>query len=219
MATGGGEGFFLSSIVAGVSLGILAPFASRWTLRYTLGNLRYGGKVFSPDPTIGSLYRVWVLPAVLTVVGLLLFGILIAGASAGLASLREQASNGEIAFILVLYVLFVPILLIYAVLGLLYTAGVRNVGFSATTFDERHYLYSDMPRWSYAWVVISNLVVTVLTLGLLRPWAAVRLARFHADYTAVVFDGDVGEIFSNIKDSGSAVGSEFMDIEGIDFGF
>ncbi|MBA8880251.1 YjgN family protein [Phyllobacterium myrsinacearum] len=211
--------FFLSSIVAGLSLGILAPFASRWTLRYTLGNLRYGGKVFSPDPTIGSLYRVWILPAVLTVVGLVLFGILIAGASAGLETMKEEASTGEVAFILVLYLLFVPILLIYAVTGLLYSAGVRNAGFSATTFDDRHYLYSDMPRWGYAWVVISNLVVTVLTLGLMRPWAAVRLARYHAVYTAIVFDGDVGEIFSDIKDSGSAVGSEFMDIEGIDFGF
>jgi uncharacterized membrane protein YjgN (DUF898 family) len=211
--------FFLSSLVAGISFGLLAPVASRWTLRYTLGNLRYGGKVFSPDPTIGSLYRVWVLPAILTVAGLFLFGILIAGASAGLAAMKAEASSGEVAFILLIYLLFVPVLLIYAVTGLLYSAGIRNAGLSATTFDDRHYLYSDMPRWTYAWVMISNLVVTIVTLGLMRPWAAVRLARFHADYTAIVFDGDVGEIFSDIKDSGSAVGSEFMDIEGIDFGF
>ncbi|WP_288195069.1 DUF898 family protein [uncultured Phyllobacterium sp.] len=211
--------FFLSSLVAGISFGLLAPIASRWTLRYTLGNLRYGGKVFSPDPTIGSLYRVWVLPAVLTVAGLFLFGILIAGASAGLAAMKAEASSGEVAFILLIYLLFVPVLLIYAVTGLLYSAGIRNAGLSATTFDDRHYLYSDMPRWTYAWVMISNLVVTIVTLGLMRPWAAIRLARFHADYTAIVFDGDVGEIFSDIKDSGSAVGSEFMDIEGIDFGF
>lgn len=211
--------FFLSSLVAGISFGLLAPIASRWTLRYTLGNLRYGGKVFSPDPTIGSLYRVWVLPAVLTIAGLFLFGILIAGASAGLAAMKAEASSGEVAFILLIYLLFVPVLLIYAVTGLLYSAGIRNAGLSATTFDDRHYLYSDMPRWTYAWVMISNLVVTIVTLGLMRPWAAVRLARFHADYTAIVFDGDVGEIFSDIKDSGSAVGSEFMDIEGIDFGF
>ena len=211
--------FFLSSLVAGISFGLLAPIASRWTLRYTLGNLRYGGKVFSPDPTIGSLYRVWVLPAVLTGAGLFLFGILIAGASAGLAAMKAEASSGEVAFILLIYLLFVPVLLIYAVTGLLYSAGIRNAGLSATTFDDRHYLYSDMPRWTYAWVMISNLVVTIVTLGLMRPWAAIRLARFHADYTAIVFDGDVGEIFSDIKDSGSAVGSEFMDIEGIDFGF
>jgi len=211
--------FFLSSLVAGISFGLLAPVASRWTLRYTLGNLRYGGKVFSPDPTIGALYRVWVLPAILTVAGLFLFGILIAGASAGLAAMKAEASSGEVAFILLIYLLFVPVLLIYAVTGLLYSAGIRNAGVSATTFDDRHYLYSDMPRWTYAWVMITNLVVTIVTLGLMRPWAAVRLARFHADYTAIVFDGDVGEIFSDIKDSGSAVGSEFMDIEGIDFGF
>lgn len=87
--------FFLSSLVAGISFGLLAPIASRWTLRYTLGNLRYGGKVFSPDPTIGALYRVWVLPAVLTVAGLFLFGILIAGASAGLAAMKAEASSAS----------------------------------------------------------------------------------------------------------------------------
>ncbi len=215
--------FFLGSIVSGITLGILAPIASRWMLRYTLGNLRYGGKEFSPDPTLGSLYRVWVLPAVLTLIGLVLFAIVALGASAGLQAMRNMNipgdQTGELAFILIVYLIFIPILLIYAVTGLLYTAGIRNAGLSATTFDNRHYLFSDMPRWRYAWVVISNLIVTLLTFGLMRPWAAVRLARFHADYTAIVFDGDVGEIFSDIKDTGSAVGSEFMDIEGIDFGF
>lgn len=215
--------FFLSSLVAGLSFGLLAPIASRWTLRYTLGNLRYGGKVFSPDPTLGALYRAWVLPAVLTVGGLVLLGIIIGGSAAGLQALKANDFANDparnVAFIVTLYLMLLPVLLLYAVVGLLYSAGVRNAGFSATTFDGRHYLFSDMPRWTYAWVMVSNLVVTIVTLGLMRPWAAVRLARFHADYTAIVFDGDVGEIFSDIKDSGSAVGSEFMDIEGIDFGF
>jgi uncharacterized membrane protein YjgN (DUF898 family) len=215
--------FFLSSLVAVVTFGILAPIASRWTLRYTLGNLRYGGKVFSPEPTLGSLYSVWILPAILTVCGAFLLFVAATISSGLMAGLNpEHLANGtppDISTILLVYLVLLPVGLIYSAIGLLYTAGVRNVGFSATTFDSRHYLYSDMPRWRYAWVVISNLLVTLLTLGLMRPWAAVRLARFHADYTAIVFDGDVGEIFSDIKDTGSAVGSEFMDIEGIDFGF
>lgn len=217
------KAFFLSSLVAVFTFGILAPIASRWTLRYTLGNLRYGGKVFSPDPTLGSLYNVWALPAILTVCGAFLLFVAATVSSGFMAGLNpENFANGTapgLGTILLIYLALLPVGLIYSAVGLIYAAGVRNVGFSATSFDGRHYLYSDVPRWVYAWVVISNLIVTILTLGLMRPWAAVRLARFHADYTAIVFDGDVGEIFSDIKATGSAVGSEFMDIEGIDLGF
>jgi len=61
--------------------------------------------------------------------------------------------------------------------------------------------------------------VTILTLGLMRPWAAVRLARYTYEHTGVTFVGDIGELFSVIEAQGSAVGAEFMDFEGFDFGF
>ena len=47
----------LGSLVAILSLGLLAPFASRWLYRYVFNNLRYGDRPFATDPGIGKLYK------------------------------------------------------------------------------------------------------------------------------------------------------------------
>ena len=107
----------------------------------------------------------------------------------------------------------------FGIAGLFYRAGVRNIAWSATTFDGQHRLLSDVSRTRYTWIAISNVIVTLLTLGLMRPWAAVRMARYTWEHTGVTFTGDIGELFSRIEAQGSAVGSEFMDFEGFDFGF
>jgi uncharacterized membrane protein YjgN (DUF898 family) len=114
---------------------------------------------------------------------------------------------------------YAGIFIVYGAANLLYRAGVRNVTYTATLFDDRHNLLSDMPRWRYAWIAISNIIVTLLTVGLMRPWAAVRMARFTAEHTALDVEGEIGDIFSDIREEGSATGSEFMDVEGIDIGF
>ena len=114
---------------------------------------------------------------------------------------------------------YIVIFVTFGVAGLFYRAGVRNIAWSATTFDGQHQLLSDVSRTRYTWIAISNVLVTLLTFGLMRPWAAVRMARYTWQHTGVTFAGDVGELFGAIEAQGSAVGSEFMDFEGFDFGF
>ncbi len=225
---GGYGGAFLSFIVGGLlsafSFGILAPLASRWSMRYLFDNLRYGGKEFRCDPKLGKLYGVWWLPALMTFGGLVLLGLLIAslaGVAEGyLADLDfSDPENPPLAFLAIVYAVTFGVLLVYGIAGLIYGAGVRNVSYNATLFDGRHSLLSDVPKWRYAWVAISNVIVTIATLGLMRPWAAVRMAHFLAQHTALDVQGDFGEVLSEIREEGSATGSEFMDVEGIDIGF
>lgn len=218
---GAARAFGLAPLVGFVSLGFLLPVASRWTIAYVHGNLRYGGRPFSVAPSLGALYRVWLLPAIMVFAG---FAI---AAAIGLALFVVHAAAGglkledaeTLAFVVVLYGAILAYLVVFGLASLVYGAGVRNVGYSATLFDGRHPLASDLPRWRYAWVAVSNLVVTVLTLGLMRPWAAIRMARLHAAHTAMTFDGPIGEIVSVIEADGSAVGAEYASIEGFDFGF
>lgn len=116
---------------------------------------------------------------------------------------------------------FLPyiVLLIYALVALVYRIGVRNVVLSAALLDDRHELLSDIPRLHYAWIAASNILVTIMTLGLMRPWAAVRMARFTNEHTGVRINGDPGEVMSQIEASGSAISAEYVDMEGFDFGF
>lgn len=220
--------FLLGPLLATITIGILTPLASRWASRYVGNNMRYGGKSFATNPGLGALYGTWLLSLVIFVI--LLFLLLLAVLGVFLLTNmdvlvhfidnpNELLTDLPFEMMMALIVLAYVAVGILAIAALFYQAGVRNIAWSATTFDGRHQLKSDMSRFRFTWIAVSNLIVTLLTLGLMRPWAAVRTARYLNEHTAIRFDGNVGEIFSATEKEGSAVGSEFMDLEGFDFGF
>jgi len=218
--------YVLGGILTWVSLGLLAPLASRWTWSYTLGNLSYGGRPVTCRPGLGALYRQWWLPAFVLVGGLVFFGGSVAALtiafSDSVMALVSGSSDASLmlgAILAILYAVAIPFLVLLGVAALLYRAGTRNVGLGSAVVDRRHSLRSAVPRWRFAWVAISNLVATILTLGFARPWAAVRMARFMAAATALDVAGSLDDFVSAVCDEGGAVGSEYMDVEGFDFGF
>jgi len=215
--------FIVGPVIAALTLGILAPLASRWTYRYIGNNLRYGQKAFSTDPSIGTIYKSWAISAAIIILGLLIVGFFAFLNFAVFVTAIESPdlipAEMQVSIVVLVVLGYFLFFAIFGVAALVYRAGVRNVAWSAATFDGKHRLLSDLSRLRYTWIAISNVVVTLVTLGLMRPWAAVRMARYVNEQTGVRFDGNVGEIFSAIAQEGSAVGSEFMDIEGFDFGF
>ena len=229
--TGGYWGAFLAFVLGGLltwsTLGILAPIASQWMWNYTLGNLRYGDRVISCEPRLEKLYGQWLLPFLTFIGGMIAMVILAVAAfflftflGIDLASTFDFEDEPPILlFILGIYAAFIPFFLVFSVAGLLYRAGVRNVAMNETVIDSRHLLASNLHRGRYAWIAISNFFATVFTLGLARPWAAVRMANYLAVCTAVHATGSFDEYLGQMTDEGAAVGSEFMDVEGIDFGF
>ena len=227
--TGNAWGAFKTVILGGLlsffSLGILAPFASRWVNRYVFNHLRYGDRGFETDPKVSDIYRGWIPAALLVVLGFLIaLGLawifltpLVLQIIGDMDHYSEEQRIG--ITILGIYAVIIPIILIYVVASLVYRVAVRNVVMNSMRFDKIHPLYSDLSRGRYLWIVFSNFVVTVVTLGLMRPWAAVREARYLAEHSGVIPKGDIGEIMTSIQATGSAISAEYMDMEGMDFGF
>lgn len=222
-AGGAFKAFILGGVLAVLTLGILTPLASRWVARYVGSNLRYGGKAFDTDPKLGPLYKSWLLSFLIAIIGLGIIALLVfMNLSLILPMIETPGSltpEQQIPLIISAVIGYIVLFASFGIAGLFYRAGVRNISWTATTFDSRHTLMSDMSRTRYTWIAISNVIVTLLTFGLMRPWAAVRMARYTWEHTGINFTGDVGELFSGIEAQGSAVGSEFMDFEGFDFGF
>ncbi|MGK6314043.1 YjgN family protein [Neorhizobium sp. DT-125] len=204
----------IGSFVAVISLGILAPLASRWLWRYIFNNMRYGDREFVTEARLKSLYGVWWLPALMVVLGAALMGIV----AAGIAASVNDVEGSSMAFSPI-HFLFVLVFVVYGAAALIYRIGVRNVVWSAAKLDGRHQLFSDVPRWTYVWIAVTNVIVTIITLGLMRPWAAVRMARFITGHTGITVIGDLGEVLSSIEATGAAISAEYMDMEGFDFGF
>ncbi|MBX5222161.1 DUF898 domain-containing protein [Rhizobium sp. NLR8a] len=224
--TGTAGGAFVSVLLGGfvafLSLGLLAPVASRWLNRYILNNLRYGNRPFQTDPRVGALYGALVVPALIVVVGAVLVSTLGSTMIGWLQAYKADGVRSELGDALTavgLYAIFFTVFIVYGLASIIYRADVHNMVWSSTWIDGRHKLRSDLSPVRYAWIAISNVFVTVLTLGLMRPWAAVRLARYVAEHTAIRIDGEIGEVFTQIQTTGAAIGAEYMSMEGIDFGF
>ncbi len=211
--------FLVGPIVSVLSLGLAIPFASRWAVRYVANNMRYGDREFSSEPRLGPLYSNFLIAAALFLGGTVVVGGLIfATAGQAIFATAGQAS-GSSQLALVMSLAPFAGLIVFAVAGIFYQIGLRNIAWSTAKFDHVHELKSDVPRLGYFVLVFVNLAVTILTFGLMRPWAAVREARYKLEHTAIRLNGPVGEIMAQMEESGSAVAAEYVDLEGFDFGF
>jgi uncharacterized membrane protein YjgN (DUF898 family) len=223
---GGYGGAFLAYLVgpmvAVLSAGILIPLASRWAWRYQLNNLTYGDRPVVSDPQLGAIYRQWGASALIALAMLILIALIIWPTSRVIGTdFADDTSPGLIYLILLeqSLPLLVAGFLLYGAVGLFYQAGVRNVALNATRIDFRHQMVSTVGRRRYAWISISNIAATILTLGLARPWAAIRMAKYLSTVTALDASGPLDDFAASIKQTGGATGSEFMDFEGFDLGF
>jgi uncharacterized membrane protein YjgN (DUF898 family) len=219
-------GYVLGAALIYGSGGVLAPLASQWMWNYNIGHMRYGDRPIKCEPRLEKLYGQWWLPALVLVGGMfalvMLAGFLVYLLAEPLGRFLDlEDGSGDpspYAFLLLFYAAFIPFLLLYALAGLLYRAGARNVALNETIIDNRHALSSSIHRGRFAWISMTNLFATLLSFGLARPWAAIRMASYLASVTALDTTGALEEYISGIKDSGAAVGAEFMDMEGFDLG-
>ena len=81
-----------------------------------------------------------------------------------------------------------------------------------------HELSSDLNKLRYVWILVSNLVATIFTVGLLRAWAVIRTWRYLADHTHMRTSGSLDNLVAEVGAEGRAASAEFFDIQGIDFG-
>lgn len=96
------------------------------------------------------------------------------------------------------------------------TARVQNLSASRTRIGP-HRLVSRLPVAAFVRLQLINLVLTVVTLGLYRPFAAVATARMRIAALSLVTDGGLDDILASIAASRDvAVGSEAMDLLGVD---
>jgi len=226
---GAWPGFILWPIAAYSTAGLLAPFASQSGWSYMLGHARFAGRPVACDPDIGQLYRQLGPAALLLAVGGVAAIALIAAmavlASGSLGDLLAGAgddpdSTGSALLVAaIVYFALVPFLIVFALAGLVYRAGVRNVVFNATVLDGRHMLHSTIRRRRYLFIAVTNLVATLASLGLARPWAAVRMARYLAASTSLWTAGTLDAYVAPAEEAGPAAAAEYLDVEGFDFGF
>lgn len=206
--------FVLMPAAAALTLGLLLPVWSRMRARYVVGGHSFGGVPFTSDPRLGPLYRAFG--------GAVLFGGTLIVALMGLSTILalglqltlERSSAGQ----LVASLLPITALVLFGVAALFYRARVQNETIGRMRLAE-HGFRCDLSGMRYAWIVVSGLIATILTLGMLRPWAQVRQWRYVASEIGVLAVGDLDGFVAGRVEAGSSFATEFGEMEGFDVGF
>ncbi len=194
-------------LITVITLGFGFPVFRQRLARFLVQHTRYGGIRGVFFATSKPFLKAYVVAFTLTlalafVIFFLVFFVL------GMAS----SSDPETDSLLVL----VPIYVIYVV-GFFYAqTRMRNVIWNHTEVGPL-FFQSNLRVREVLWLYLTNAVAIVASLGLLVPWAEVRMLRYRASRLSVLLDGSWDEFRGTPAQAPSAVGAEIADVFALDF--
>ena len=194
--------FILWPVVSVFTAGLLIPYALYKQAKFFLQGHTYGETGFDFSATAGKYYQA-ILICLLIVVGLFAVITLFANIDfmALFANDPEQLPEPKSILILVaaMYLPFIIAGLIYK--GLAYNIAFNHLSIKSNQFSSR----LNVIQWS--WIVLSNMVLILCTLGLFYPWARVRAAKYKASVTEAELT-DLNSFIAREQQHKSALGDE-----------
>ncbi len=94
----------------------------------------------------------------------------------------------------------------------------RTYVYKNTTLDEDITFGSTLKAKQFAWIMITNFLAVIATLGLAMPWAKVRVARVMLENTHVYADGGFDQYMTQKQNESSSLGEQIGDAFDVDVG-
>jgi uncharacterized membrane protein YjgN (DUF898 family) len=195
------------------TLGLAYPWIAKERRDFLWNNLRLGTNRFLKRLKVGEFWKAYLIAAGFAVVFfvLLMFGMVATGAI--LAQLGSESEAVVTGLAIVLYFL-----------GILTTAGIAAIVRARLlryTVDGALVgslqLKCNLNINTFATIEISNLLLTVLTLGFFAPFATIRKNRYLLESISVIASpGELDALVAGAAESESAMGevaSDLLDFE------
>ncbi len=191
--------YLLAPIGSALTMFLAYPYVACRQQQWLVRNSRFGDARFDTDLRVSSVYGVYIVGG-----GILLFGVVLQG-------LAGQFTGPGIGSLL-LPLLTVPF---YYLAFVFVKTQMTNLTLNHSRLDG-HRFESRMETGAVCRLLITNTLGILLTLGLLIPWARIRMARYRAECTGVLFQGEPDRYIQARDTEQSAFGEELgeaLDIE------
>jgi uncharacterized membrane protein YjgN (DUF898 family) len=161
----------------------------------------------------------------LMLISIVIFTVIMMALTGGLAGLLSLVS-GDSEAIKVLFsgpninrglgLSYIAVLLSSFIVVAYFQAHVRQYVFDNTLLNENVSFRSSLTTRALAWLMISNFVLLVMTLGLATPWAKVRRAQLILKNTLVDVESGFDGFITQQQEQQSALGEQVGDAFDID---
>jgi uncharacterized membrane protein YjgN (DUF898 family) len=204
--------FLAYPMLAVLSLMTLGPLWHHRMKQYIHANAAFGRTTFTFDASVRSFYCVYMAAA-----GLLL-AVIAAGAVVVVpfvetVSIRPSAGVASVAFGLVM--LTVTYLLGAVSMWAFTMARIQNLAWNHTQLGP-HRFESAIEARRLIFITLTNLLGIVVTLGLYKPFAEIRLTQYLLSTCTVVVSGSLNEFVAGEAQQISATGEEAVEMFDID---
>lgn len=213
------QAFLLWPVVAYVTLGLLAPLAHREIKRYQHNSSRFADTAFSFDAGAGPFYGIYLKLLGMFLLGIVAFAVVASVIALGSFAGADGAKPGtEGFFVWVLIGLVVFYLLLFLAVGPWFAARMQNLVWNHTALGPHAFRSGVRARDLFA-ITLTNFLGIVLTLGLFKPFADIRLARYRLTHMALAAQSDLDEFLAAQERAVSALGEETADVFDVDISF
>ena len=201
----------IAPLVGLLTLGLLTPIISKYYYSYFACSHSYGTTRFSAKPKISHFYLAFLLGCIIPtmVFGCLAFTILTISVELSDSGSFGRTQNIWVFIIMLFYGFIFSMAFIYSVL-------CRNLMMQSLILGNILTFDSKINPFKFIWISLSNLFLTVTSLGLLLPWAKVRMYKYLSAMTFVTAIGNIDTFIDELNYDRSSIGEAVSDLEGVE---
>ncbi len=190
-------------ILIAFSVGLAYPYFVRERKNFLLDNSAYGTSKFKFSATTHQFYSVYIKAfAVLVIIAAVFFVLQ--------SSIPIFFVGMPILSVLLIYPIF---MILY---GYLYTT-VTNLAINHTQLADYQF-ESHLITSKICWLYFSSMLAIIFSLGLLIPWAMIRIAKYRISCLSLITDSNPESFIAAEAEKSDAIGEEIGDLLDIDIG-
>lgn len=198
--------YFLGIVISFFSSGLFFPVMVWYYKRYVIDHLYVGQLRFKLHNSWTDYMTAILLPVVIYI------GVIIGSSiflAIGVASEVKilQASSG---YLFGATLIFGVVFIIPLVQARIFITTWNNTTLGYSRFK------TNCDQWRYAWIVASNWIVKILSLGLMSAWATIRLYRYQVESLSLLLLDDPNEMRNMRQSDPNAIAEEISDIFDLD---
>ncbi len=227
---GMGLASIISFIVFLIFIVFAVSFIKKKNTEYIINVSRYGQGTFQTNVETKEFMTIMVKTVGIAILTMLITALIIGAlvyATVGLEALMSmkeavndpQMMEAKMAAIMPVVGLTYLGMILAAMFIMAYSmTRQRTYVYGNTTLDNEITFGSTLKAKQFAWVMITNFLTIIVTLGLAMPWAKVRVARIMLENTQVHADAGFDVYMTQKQDESSSLGEQIGDAFDVDVG-
>ena len=219
--------FFLAIVLFFAFLQALSHLKKIKT-KFLVSNIKYGQSSFNADVNVKPFLLILLKTIGIAIITLIMtfiivgtLGYTIFGVEYFLElfkATQDPTRTEEVGIVALPILTFIYIILIIASIFITAykTTKDREYIFKNTTLGEKIKFSSTLEPLAFGWVVFSNLLLILISLGFATPWTKVRLARYVLSHTFVESEEGLDVFITEKTEEQSALGEQIGDAFDVD---